>query len=381
MKLLKFIRHITPKRRSHRWMLGAVLAMFGMTPFLFGHEPPQLPTEAVKETDVVQIVQAAGVVVPRVQVDVGAQVSGEVRTIHIELGQQVEAGQTLVTLDPDTARSDVRVAEAQMAEQRAQIQAKRVLLQLSSADAERQRRVLSAGGTTDAAVQRAEAEQARLQAELVGLTASLDRLDAEIVKRRLALSRTEIGAPVAGIVVDLLVAKGQTVNATQITPVVATLANLDQMTVRAHVAEADIGHVRVGQRASFTMLSGDADRFEGHIRVIQPTPERSGSASFYNVLFEVDNRARRLLPQMTVNVRIETGAAMHTAAIPISALGGREADGRHVVYVLDSQGKPKRRLVRIGLQDDFHVQIVDGLKPGERILQSPPEPADSLGGG
>lgn len=349
-------------------LAGAIAAAVSL-----GSNDDDLPPETadVVVGSVRQTVQAAGVLTPSTQVDVGAQVSGEVRAIHVELGQTVQAGQLLVSIDPDVAQSDVEVAAAAVAEQRSAMAATDALRGRANANADRIRQLYAQRLVSRATLDDAEAEARRLDAERAGQFSALDRLNAELSKRRLALSRTAITAPMEGVVVNIAVAQGQTVNASQTTPVLLTLADIDRMTVRTKVAEADILKVRVGQPASFTTLSDVARPFGGHIRVIQPVPEKSGNASFYNVLFEVENPGRVLLPQMTVRVLIESGAADRTPTIPSIALGDRLADGRYVVYSWTPEGGIARRSVRIGLQDATRTQVLDGLRVGEHVLLSP----------
>jgi macrolide-specific efflux system membrane fusion protein len=106
-------------------------------------------------------------------------------------------------------------------------------------------------------------------------------------------------------------------------------------------------------------------------------PERAGNAVFYNVLFEVDNRDRALFSDMTVQVDIETGSAKQVLAMPIVALGERGKDGRFTVQVLDAAGKQVPRQVKVGLQDGAKVQVLDGLKAGEKVLLAPPSVVDA----
>lgn len=339
--------------------------------------PPLPPTGEAKTADVVQTVQAAGVLQPKVKVDVGAQVSGQVRKIHVQLGQQVRRGDVLVSLDPELARNDVAQAEAALAQQAALIESRQADLKLAKAERARQVRLLAGEATAATEAERAEVELAKLEADLRGQGASLKRLQAELDKRRLSLGYTTITAPTDGVVVNLPVQEGQTVIAVQVTPVMVTLANMDEITVRTRVPEADIALIQVGQRARFVTLAGEAQRYEGKVRVIQPVPERAGNAVFYNVLFEVDNRARKLLPDMTVQVSVDTGEVKNALTIPTVALGDRADDGRFTVQVLDAAGKPQPRQLRTGLQDGAKVQVVEGLKAGEKVLLAPPADAAS----
>jgi macrolide-specific efflux system membrane fusion protein len=242
-------------------------------------------------------------------------------------------------------------------------------------EAERQRRLLASQATAATEAERAETELAKLQADVRGQTATLARLQAELDRKQLSLGYTRISAPMDGTVVNVAVQEGQTIIAVQVTPLLLTLANLDTITVRTRVPEADIQSVKVGQPARFATLSGDSQRYEGKVLVIQPVPERAGNAVFYNVLFEVDNHERRLYSDMTVQVEIETGHASGVLTVPVVALGERGKDGRYTVQVVDAANKPTPRTVRVGLQDGARVQVLEGLKVGEKVLLAPP-PAD-----
>jgi macrolide-specific efflux system membrane fusion protein len=334
--------------------------------------PPPPPSGAVETSDVTQLVQAAGILQAKTRVDVGAQVSGQIQKIHVQLGQQVKKGELLVSLDPELARNDVAQAEAQLAQQRAALEARRIDADLARRELARQRRLLAGQATAATEAERAETDLAKIEADLKGQEALRARLEADLAKKQLNLGYTRITAPMDGIVVNIPVQEGQTVIAVQITPVLLTLADLDTITVRTRVAEADVSQVKVGQTARFSTLSGESQRFEGKLRVIQPIPERAGNAVFYNVLFEVDNHARKLFSDMTVQVDIETGAVKKVATMPLVALGERDKDGRYAVQVVAANGKTTPRQVRIGLQDGARAQVLEGLKVGEKVLLAPP---------
>lgn len=339
--------------------------------------PPPPPSGVVALADITQAVQAAGVLQARTKVDVGAQVSGQIQTIHVELGQQVKKGDLLVSLDPDLARSDVAQAEAAVAQASAALDSRRIDADAARRELKRQQRLLAGQATSGNEAERAETELAKIEADLRGQAANLQRLQADLEKRKVNLSYTRITAPMNGTIVNLPVQVGQTVISVQVTPVILTLADLDTITVRTKVPEADIQAIKVGQVARFSTLSGEGKRYEGKLRVIQPVPERAGNAVFYNVLFEVDNRDRALFSDMTVQVDIETGSVKQVPAMPIVALGERGKDGRFTVTVLDAAGKQTPRQVKVGLQDGAKVQVLDGLKTGDKVLLAPPSAADA----
>ncbi len=334
--------------------------------------PPPPPSAKVEKADITQLVQAAGVLQAKTKVDVGAQVSGQIQTLHVQLGQQVKKGELLVSLDPELARNDVARAEAALLQQKALLESRQVDLGTARRERERQRRLLAGDATAALEAERAESELAKLEAEVRGQSAVMSRLQADLAQTQVRLGYTRITAPMDGTVVSLPVQVGQTVIAVQITPVMLTLADLDTITVRTKVPEADIQTVQVGQVARFSTLSGESQFYEGRLRVIQPVPERVGNAVFYNVLFEVDNRARKLYSDMTVQVDVETGRVKDVLAMPMVALGERGKDGRFRVTVLDKDQKQQPRFVRTGLQDGTRVQVLEGLQLGEAVLTAPP---------
>ena len=368
--------------RKLRWWIAAAVLIIGWR--VYAHmtaPPPPPPTGEVKQDDIVQTVQAAGTLQAKTRVDVGAQVSGQVKEIPVVLGQAVKKGDLLVLLDPELAQSAVVQAEASLAQQRAQLDSRRVDLQAASRELDRQRRLLKGEATAATEAETAENNYAKLEADVRGQAASLVQLQAQLDRSKVNLAYTRITAPMDGVVVNIPVQVGQTVIAVQITPVMVTLADLDTITVRTKVPEADVQSLQVNQKASFTTLSGDGRRYEGHLRVIQPIPERAGNAVFYNALFEVDNRDRKLFADMTVQVDIETGEAKKTLTMPIVALGERAKDGAYAVTVVAKDGKNEPRQVRTGLHDVGKVQVLSGVKAGEKVLLAPPPAASAASAG
>lgn len=333
--------------------------------------PPTPPSAEVKVDDITQTVPAAGILQAKTKVDVGAQVSGQVETVHVELGQQVKKGDLLVSLNPEIARTDLAQARAAVAQQQAQIERLKVDMDAAARELARQKRLVAAQAAPAQELESAQAQADRLQAELKGQQATLQRLEADLAKREVNLAYTRITAPMDGTVVNIPVQQGQTVMAVQVTPVMVSLAQMDVITVRTRVSEADVHSVKVGQVAKFSTLSGDGRQYEGKVRVIQPVPERMGNAVYYNVLFEVDNKDHSLLSDMTVQVNIETGSAKKVPTLPMVALGDRDAKGLYAVQVLGADGKSTERKVKIGLRDSGKAQVLEGVKPGEKLKLAP----------
>jgi macrolide-specific efflux system membrane fusion protein len=267
-----------------------------------------------------------------------------------------------------------------LAQQTAAVQRAKVELDAARREAERQHRLLSAESTSAAEQEQADTALGRAQADMLGQQAALAQRRADLADKQLQLSRAQVMAPVDGQVVSLAVQEGQSVNASMSSPTLLTLAQMRTVTTKARVAEADIGQVHVGQTARFTTLAAGARRYQGRVEVVQPIPERLGSALFYNVLFDVDNTDGQLLSDMTAQVDLEVAQAKAVPLLPVAALEQHDAKGNYTVQVLDAAGQTSPRSVRVGLRDDAHAQILEGLKPGERVvlgLAAAPESAAS----
>lgn len=404
-------------KRWRRWLwLLPVAALAAWAGWHFTHPtpPPPPPTATAELADIRHVVQAAGIIQARTKVDVGAQVTGQVRTLHVQLGQSVRKGDLLVSLDPELARNDVQQAEAGLAQQEAMLESRRTDLAQARREAERQRRLLVGEATARVEAEKAEADLAKLESDVRGQTAQVGKLRADLGSAKLRLGYTQILAPTDGDVVSIAVQEGQTVNAQQSSPTLLTLAQLDTVTVKAQVAEADVRHIRIGQEASFVTLGDAEQRHRGQVRLIQPIAEKVSNAMFYNVLFDVPNprRAadapvaaaasgagssaasaaaptpvasaapaaggkgqslspRTLMLDMSVQVELQIAKVAQALTIPMAALGDKGPDGRYAVQVQGGDGKPAPRNIRVGIGEAAKVQVLDGLKPGEKVLLAP----------
>ncbi len=324
-------------------------------------------TAVASAEDIQQVVRAAGVVQPLKKVDVGAQVSGQVRTLFVKLGQEVKVGDRLVSLDADLAASDVVQGEAALEQQRAAVRVRTLELEAAQTEFGRQTKLNEVGMTPRQDFDRAKQAVERIQADIEGVRASERRLKADLERRRLALRYTEIRSPIDGQVVNLPIQEGQTVLSMQMAPLLMTLANLSKVTVKARVPEADISAVRVGNHATFTAM-GVQKAYQGQVSSVQPMPEKVGGALYYVVSIDVDNEDRALLSEMTVSVQIEVSEAKGVLAVPVAALGSKTLDGKYEMDVLEPGGKVAQKLVRVGVTNGAKVQVLDGINVGDRVV-------------
>lgn len=334
-------------------------------------------TEAAAVGAVQKTVLGAGTLQPFEVVNVGAQASGRIETLAVELGDVVRKGQVLAVIDPTDQTNALRDAEARLIDARARKESNEANLARNQLSMKRQQALVDRGFATPADYERAEAELKVSQANVGSIDAQIRQAQVAVERARVDLSRTNITSPMDGVVAAIVVREGQTVNAIQSAPTIVRIAKLDVMTVKAQISEADVVHVAPGQTATFTVL-GDPDRkYTAVLRGVEPAPENAGEnltgqpnqPVYYNALFDVPNPDGRLRPAMTAQVTVDVGGAKNVLTMPSAGLGERTPDGRYKVKVLNADGKTTSdRVVRVGLNDNVHAQVLDGLKAGENVV-------------
>lgn len=285
-----------------------------------GKEGKELIGVEVRKGDIEDLVAATGALQPRDYVDVGAQVSGQLKMIHVEVGQSVKEGDLLAEIDAEQSAARVDASLAQMRSLEAQLEQKRLSLAKAERDLARYRNLLAAEATTLESVQNAETEAANMRAQMAQLRAQIDQLRASTRVEEANLKYTRIYAPMAGTVVSIAAKKGQTLNTNQQAPTLMRVADLSVMNVQTQVSEADVAKLRVGMDAYFTTLGGQGRRWYGKLTKIEPTPTVTNNVVLYNALFEVPNDSGSLMTQMTAQVFFVVAQAHDVLVIPMSAL-------------------------------------------------------------
>lgn len=318
-------------------------------------------TAVVQKGDLEDTVSATGTLQPRDYVDVGTQVSGQVKKLHVEIGDRVEKGQLLAEIDSTVYQTRVEATQAQLRNQQAQLAERQANLRLAEQKAQRQANMMREQATTAEAVQVAQAELAAAKAQINSLKAQIQQTESTLRGDRANLEYTKIYAPMAGTVVTQAAKQGQTLNANQSAPIVLRIADLSSMTVQTQVSEADVSRLRVGMPVYFTTLGDQRKRWYGELRQVNPTPEVLNNVVLYNALFDVPNPDGALMTQMTAQVFFVVAEAKDAVLVPLNALN------RNVVRVVHEDGSIANREVKIGTRNRVMAQIVSGLQPGERV--------------
>lgn len=377
-----------PRRRkkSRRWLkvllvLIALLAVPGLYYYypIKEQEPVvDIPTAVARRGDIEVTVTALGNLQPLNYVDVGAQVSGQLEKLHVNIGDTVEAGQMLAEIDPKVLIARVEATRAQLQSQKAQLAEQRAALELAEQQHQRQKKLLSDKATSQDTYQVSLAAVKTTQARIEALRAQIRETESSLQADEVTLGYTKIHAPMSGTVVDLPARQGQMLNANLSAPVILRIADLSTMTVWTQVSEADVPKLQIGMNAYFTILGKPGLRWSGKLRQILPTPEIINNVVLYTALFDVENPERQLMTRMTAQVFFVIDAAYDVITVPVSALQDIDRkSGHYRVIVLGNDGAQTAREVRIGLSNRVSAQIVSGLREGERIVDNPLRPTSA----
>lgn len=331
-------------------------------------------TATAKTRDLEQLIMADGTLKARKQVSVGAQVSGQIKRLHVTLGQEVKQGELLVEIDDLPQQNALRDALAQRDNLQAQLDSKEATLRNARLAYQRQQQIVARGLGSTADHDSAKATLDETLADIRALQAQRVQAGIAVDTARVNLGYTRILAPLSGTVVAVPVEEGQTLNASQSTPTLLKIARLDTMTVEAKISEADVINTRVGMPVYFTILGNSQRRFEGSLRAIEPAPDTinddtttsssDSSAIYYHGLFEVPNQDGQLRISMTAQVYLVVARLKEALVIPAIALQGDQ------VRVVDDGGRISLRRVKVGLNNKVDAQILSGLSAGERVIVS-----------
>ncbi|WP_334189203.1 efflux RND transporter periplasmic adaptor subunit [Noviherbaspirillum sp.] len=372
-------------RYAFRGLLALVLLGAGYA-FVYHQgsaaDEPQFITATAVVRDLEETVIANGTMQALKQVSVGAQVSGQLKSLKVALGDEVKSGQLVAEIDSTTQRHALRDAQAALASVRAQRQAKAAQLRQAQLALKRQQHMHAQEASSRSDLEAAETTLDTTRAEVAALDAQIAQSVIAVDKAQTDLNYTRITAPMDGKVVAVLAQEGQTVNSVQATPTIVKLAEMDTITIKAQISEADVTRVRVGQAVYFAILGEPDMRYQAVLRAIEPAPDsiaqetipgagQNGNAStavYYNALFDAPNKDGKFRIGMTAEVHIVLAKAQDAVTIPSAALVKTGSAGSQQVRVVNADRQVALRPVRLGINNGIDAQVLEGLAEGERVI-------------
>lgn len=389
---------------------------------------PNYLTATAEIGDIENNVMASGKVKALNTVDVGAQVSGEVKRLYVDVGDEVQQGDLIAQIDQVTQKNNLSNEQASLEQSVAAIQSakaeslsRQASLKSAYADlASRQSELKQAQSdftrlkslvainaisqqeydTQATSVETAKAAVANALAAIDTAKAAIATTEANINSQEAALrksqtnvntaeedlSYTTIRAPMSGTVVSITTEQGTTVNANQTAPTIVTLADLSTVRINAQISEADVINVNAGMPVYFNIIGNPDQKFDSVLKAVEPAPEvisdtsSTDSAIYYVGYIEVPNTERRFRIDMTAQVYIVIDQAKDALLIPAAALQpisktnkSRDANTdpnakTAMVRVLKADGQVVEQTVTTGINNRVSVQILSGLNQGDEVI-------------
>jgi len=379
-------------------VLGAFGAWFWQRTIKNKGTGPRYVTAQAKVGPLRETVMATGKFKGLDSVDVGAQISGRVAKVMVDFNDQVKAGQTLAEIDPAQLLSRVEQSRAQVSAADASVRLAKATLAQSKAALARAKDMAEKGLISSKDLEAAQADAERAEASVGSSQSQAILSRASLKDAETSLSWTTIKAPIDGVILARLVEPGQTVAASLQSPVLFTVArDLTQLTLYVDIDEADIGKLREGQDASFTVGAWPTRKFVSKVISVHNLPTAGQTVVTYQAVLSVDNKDLLLRPGMTATASIVTSDRPEVLTVPDAALrytppappkdkpssspfmpmtpprmgggqrrpaggaakGDAAAAGRSALWVLEN-GVAKRVMVQTGGSDGQNTEIISG---------------------
>lgn len=337
-------------------------------------------TEEVKRGKIAQTVSATGEISATNLVDVGAQVSGQIKKMHVKIGDIVKEGDLIAEIDNVTQVNEVNTRKAQLQTYQAQLESAQVALKIAQRKYSRYKSLASADAVSKEEFEATEDSLATNRAKIKELQSSIRQTQIAINTAEKDLGYTRITAPSAGTVVSLVVEQGQTINSSQTSPTVVQIADLTSMTNKMQIAEGDATKVKAGQTVNFTILSEPDTPISAKLDSIDPglttmsqgsyskSTDTTSNAIYYYARATVPNPDGKLAIGMTTQNTVEIASADNVLMVPTVAI--KTKDGKKFVRVLEANNQAVDREIQTGLKDSMNTEVKSGLNEGEKVVMS-----------
>ncbi|EAI7262368.1 efflux RND transporter periplasmic adaptor subunit [Campylobacter lari] len=360
-----------------------ILLIIGVYFFFFANkEEYNYLTYEVKKQDITQSIEAIGEVYAKTQVDVGAQVSGQITKLYVKLGDHVNEGDLIAQIDKDKQQNDLDITKAQLESAKANLESKKIALDIATKQYQREQKLYTKKATSLENLENLKNTFYALRANVADLKAQTTQLEISLKNAQKDLAYTTITAPSKGEIINVAVEEGQTVNANQNTPSIVRLADLSEMEIRMQIAEADINKISVGKKVKFSILNEPDKKYEAIISSIDPAnttisdatsntnlnsnSSTSASAVYYYARVFVKNDNNFLRIGMSTENEIAIKTENNTLVIPTLAIKS-DVSG-YYVEILKANNISVKTPVKLGIKDSLNTQILDGINEGDLVI-------------
>lgn len=361
-----------------------ILISISILTFIFGlisiitkvENKPKYELKKVEKREIIETVEASGIINPVKTVSIGSQVSGMIKDIYVDFNSQVKQGQLLAQIDPSLFQAQVDKAQGDLNSAKANYAQTKSMVIYDEANYKRYKELYKKRYVSKSDLDLAEATYKADSAKLHSMAALISQTNATLQNNLTNLRYTRIISPVNGVVVSRAVDVGQTVAASFQTPTLFTVAqDLTKMQIEVSVSEADIGKVKVGQTVDYTLDGYPDQTFKGLVTQVRISPTTVSNVVTYTVIVSVNNDDGKLKPGMTANVSIitdkkENAICVDNAAMrftPTEVTKGKKFKEQGIWLLRDK--KPIRIKIKTGITDsDFTEIISKEIQEGDDVI-------------
>lgn len=356
--------------------------------FLFkkDEETPNFITTKLQSGDIKSVVIANGEVYAQDLVDVGAQVSGQIKKLYVKVGDNVKKGDMIAQIDSEKQENEISKEKAQLVIYEANLKAAEIKAQNAKIQFLREQKLYKKDATSKEKLENAKNEAALSAANVKQIQAQIEQTKLALDTAETNLGYTKISAPLDGTIVSVPVEEGRTVNANQTTPTIVKIADLSKMEIRLQISEGDISLVKVGQNVEYTILSALDDIKKAEISSIDPAltslsdgsydktnlngSSSSNEAVYFYAKVLVDDNDGFLKIGMTTQNTIIVNEAENVNFITSSAIQ-KDKNNERFVWILKDK-TPTKTKIKIGISDNLNTQILSGINKNDEIIISNP---------
>jgi len=344
-----------------KWIIMVIVvliaaASFGAYKIFFvkANKEMNFQIETLKRRDIASSVQATGVIRAKIgaEVKVGARISGKVEKLYANIGDVVKKGQVIARLEQEDLKA--KVNEANM-----NLKVNAANLDLAQKTLQRMQNLYAKDFVSKDKVDVAERDYK-------SAVAQSEQIKETIRYNETQMSYANIYAPISGVIASVATQQGETVSASSLNvPTFVTIVDLNRLEIYAYVDETDIGKIKPGLEATFTVDSFPDKDFKGKVTAIYPKATLQDNVVYYITVISIENPEGKLKPDMTVNATILLNKRDNVLAVPNKSI--KREGGKKVVTVLENN-KPVQKTVKTGWKDSAYTEITEGLKEGDKVV-------------
>ncbi len=347
--------------------------------FFSQNEPAKYIVSPVIIGNIERQVTAIGEVASAQLVTVGSQASGQIKKLHVQIGQKVRKGDLIAEIDSTSQLNELNTNRATLETYKAQLTSRTVALLITQKQFARESKLKSKEATSNEHFENIENALAKAKADLAETQSLITKAQIAVGTAEANLGYTRIVAPIDGVIVSVPVEEGRTINASQVTPTIAQIAQLGHMKIKLQISEGDVTKIAPGMDVVFRILSDPKTEYIATLQSIDPAPivvsngiqegkadSTENKAVYYYGRLLVENSSEKLRIGMTAQCAIRISAVHNALIVPNFAI--QQEEQIKYVLVLKDGGEPIKRVITTGLSDSMNTEIRSGLQVGEAVV-------------